>query len=528
MIESRLALKKNTFACFVDLSKAYDRINRDLLWKKLFAYGINNDNKIMKALKAIYEKVKCNVRINGMKTQWFDVTVGLKQGCIWSPLLFNMYINDLCIEMKATGKGLNIGEETLCILLFADDLVLLAENEEDLQLLLNVMSEWCKKWKLLINGDKTNIVHFRSKGSDRSKCVFTCGDVLLSYKDRYRYLGLWLTEHMDYDFMAKEVSKAAHRALGLIIAKSKVLGGMPFETFTTLYNACVLPVITYGAAIWGQKQYSCIDAVHNRACRYYLGVNRYTPNAAIHGDMGWKLPYQHQWIQVTKQWVRMCNMDRRRLTKRVFLWAHDIASRQRKKNWVSRCIKFYKDLHTDHLTQIDTLVGVDWQPDMEKVLFDQTVQSWQADVTREEARHGSGRNKLRTYRTFKHEFETEHYVKQIMPYPFRSALAKFRCGVAPIRIETGRYGHNRLPENQRFCFNCQTEVEDEFHVLMFCPLYNDLRNELVHRAELAIPDYHLKMQSVQFQLLLSHEKIVNVTAKTLCHILQRHTALFSQ
>jgi len=254
VIESRLALKKSTFAGFVDLSKAYDRVDRDLLWKKLLAYGVNNDNKIMKALKAIYDKVKCNVRIGGLKTPWFDVTVGLKQGCIWSPLLFSMYINDLCTEMKATGKGLKIGEDTICILLFADDLVLLAENEEDLQLLLNVMSDWCKKWKLMINSDKTNIVHFRPKGHEKSQRVFTCGDVLLSYKDKYRYLGLWLTEHLDYDYMAKEVSKAAHRALGLIIAKSKALGGMPFETFTTLYNACVLPVVTYGAAFWGQNK----------------------------------------------------------------------------------------------------------------------------------------------------------------------------------------------------------------------------------------------------------------------------------
>jgi len=180
-----------------------------------------------------------------------------------------MYINDLCMELKAIGKGVQVGEDVICMLMFADDMVLLAENEEDLQYLLSRLSQWCGKWKVVVNGDKTNIVHFRPKGCERSVFVFKCGNMVLSYVDRYRYLGLWLTEHLEFECMAKEVAKAAHRALGLIIAKSKAFGGIPYKSFTLLYNSCVLPTITYGAAIWGQRQYSCIDAVHNRACRFF-------------------------------------------------------------------------------------------------------------------------------------------------------------------------------------------------------------------------------------------------------------------
>ena len=62
---------------------------------------------------------------------------------------------------------------------------------------------------------------------------------------------------------------------------------MPFDVFTKLYDALVWPVSAYGAAIWGDRAFSCIDAVHNRAMRFYLGVGRYTPMAAVVGDMGW-------------------------------------------------------------------------------------------------------------------------------------------------------------------------------------------------------------------------------------------------
>ena len=60
----------------------------------------------------------------------------------------------------------------------------------------------------------------------------------------------------------------------------------------------------------------------------------------------------------------------------------------------------------------------------------------------------SGMNKLRTYKRFKDAYEVEAYMKTVMPRCHRSALAKFRCGVAPIRVETGRY--ERLPLDERF------------------------------------------------------------------------------
>ncbi len=98
--------------------------------------------------------------------------------------------------------------------------------------------------------------------------------------------------------MAKYVSQAAQRALGMLIAESKAHGGMSYAVFTKLFNSLVQPIIYYGASVWGHKIHSSIQLVQNRAARYFLGVGRKTPFAGFQGDMGWKMSEHRSWLSV--------------------------------------------------------------------------------------------------------------------------------------------------------------------------------------------------------------------------------------
>jgi hypothetical protein len=160
IIETRKLKRLDTFVAFVDFSKAYDRINRSMLWKKLNKNGC--PNRMLQALKVIYSNVECCVHVNGFDTKWFGLNTGLKQGCIISPVLFNMYINDLASEIKQLNKGIIINGECLSILMYADDICLIASSESNLQDMLNVLKQWCDKWEMNVNTEKTQIVHFRS------------------------------------------------------------------------------------------------------------------------------------------------------------------------------------------------------------------------------------------------------------------------------------------------------------------------------------------------------------------------------
>ncbi len=266
------------------------------------------------AIQSIYKDVKYCV--NGLKSKWFDVSIGLRQGCLLSPMLFNLYINDLAREMKELNVGVMIdGGEKVCLLLYADDLCLIADNERDFQAMLNVLSDWCGKWRMTANVDKTTVVHFRPLSILRMDTRFTCSNSDIHIVDRYKYLGLILSEHLDYHFTTTMVAQAASQVLGLLIAKDKAHGGMPFICYSKLYDSLVQPVISYGAPIWATKDYTCIAAVQNRACRYYMGLGKYAPNTAREGDTGWVHPSHRIWKCVTRQWCRNENMCERRVNK---------------------------------------------------------------------------------------------------------------------------------------------------------------------------------------------------------------------
>ena len=130
IIQTRKAARKSTFIAFVDFSKAYDKIDRKLLWQKLETLGI--PVKFLQTLKALYNEVECCVRVNGRTSRWFQVNTGLKQGCLLSPILFNLYTGDLSIALKNAGNGVPVGDVKVCSLSYADDIGALSKSEMDL------------------------------------------------------------------------------------------------------------------------------------------------------------------------------------------------------------------------------------------------------------------------------------------------------------------------------------------------------------------------------------------------------------
>jgi len=159
IVDARKKSKKDTFVAYVDFSKAYDRINRHKLWSKLENnYGLTG--KFLNALKSLYASVKCAVRVNDYTSEWFDVKSGLKQGCLVSTTLFNLFLNDISELFEQSNMGVKINGKIISHLFYADDLVLIAENEEDLQHLLTLLSKWCDINNMNINTDKSKIMHF--------------------------------------------------------------------------------------------------------------------------------------------------------------------------------------------------------------------------------------------------------------------------------------------------------------------------------------------------------------------------------
>ena len=122
-------------------------------------------------LRALYENVQCNVKLNGRSTECFKVCTGIKQGCILSTSLFNIFTIDVTRFINQLDSGVKFGNESLSMLLYADDIVLMTDDEHKLQTILKNV-ECCTDWKLTINFNISKIMQFRPRSWSRTDWHF--------------------------------------------------------------------------------------------------------------------------------------------------------------------------------------------------------------------------------------------------------------------------------------------------------------------------------------------------------------------
>ena len=202
-----------------------------------------------------------------------------------------------------------------------------------------------------------------------------------------------------------------------------------------------------------------------------------------------------------------------KLCKRIFIWCSNIS--HSKKNWIYH-VKHYRNcIQLSHLTHTDkTFTNNDM------VLSESEEQKWFEQINREESRNNNGRNKLRTYCLFKSSYVIESYVECILSRAHRSSFAKFRCGVAPIGIELGRY--TNTPLNDRICRQCNIgSIESESHVLLDCILYQDIRDSLFVSLSSQIVDFNTFSDKDKLCHILSGDVCRKECAKACHEILQR-------
>ena len=126
-------------------------------------------------------------------------------------------------------------------------------------------------------------------------------------KHMSKYLGILFNEFGNLDSAVELLADSASRALGAIISKYKTL-------FTRMYNTGVMPILQYGAEIWGFGKYSPRDKIHHRAMRFLLGVHRFTPVPALYGDTGWLKPRESRYLCLFNYWNKLVNTREDRLT----------------------------------------------------------------------------------------------------------------------------------------------------------------------------------------------------------------------
>lgn len=191
--------RQKLFAFFIDLSAAFDRIDRFALFYKLSRLGVSS--KITSILKSYYTDTSATVWCRGGVSENFRTGMGVKQGCLLSPLLFSFFLNDLSDCMKG---GITIQGTKINMLAYADDIVIFSTDRLELQAMIRSFENYCQTWNLVVNLSKSQIVVFRNGGRPGSNEKWYFENQKIKVSNSYKYLGMTLTSNLSLNAHFKE------------------------------------------------------------------------------------------------------------------------------------------------------------------------------------------------------------------------------------------------------------------------------------------------------------------------------------
>ena len=242
-----------THAIFIDFAKAYDKVPHSGMLRKLESIGIRGH--LYKVIRALYEDPRMCVRIGNDLSEQVAYRCGVRQGCPASPILFDLYINDIFKGIEGiTVPGIL---EKLPGLLFADDAVVFAETPQGLADATRKLYEWAIKWEMKINVGKCGIISFPDKSGIVQQHTIEGDPIMIGTEvvprvDMYTYLGVQIDMNLSREAMISNNVAKGRKTLNSL-TKFLCRKEYPSHLKVLLVKAKLIPVLTYGGEIWGMN-----------------------------------------------------------------------------------------------------------------------------------------------------------------------------------------------------------------------------------------------------------------------------------
>ena len=251
-IQQQLDLKLYPFAVFLDMSKAFDTLDHEILMQKFSFYGVQNTS--LNLFKSYLSERSQFVSIGGTSSPLRTINTGVPQGSILGPLLFIIYINDL-----------HMASDKFNYILYADDTTLIGNISnfksinmqcsitDNINIELDKICDWLAVNKLSLNASKSNymIFHHRQKKlKSTSIPILEMNHTLIKQVNEFSFLGLTVNNHMDWNSHITNISNKITKTMGIM---NRIKKSIPQQILNLMYNSLILPHIYFCITAWGFK-----------------------------------------------------------------------------------------------------------------------------------------------------------------------------------------------------------------------------------------------------------------------------------
>ena len=280
-IQTGFYSKKTTVAAFLDITAAFDRVQKPALIYKLHKLGLRGHlaHFIINFLTNRTFQARCGTTLSQTTPQ----DQGLPQGSVLSPTLFLVMINDMCLTAKSYVK----------YSLFADDVALWTTQqdhckaEKNAQLGLDQITSWCREWGFTLSAEKSAVVTF-TRSSRHTDTRLTINGKAVKEADDFKFLGVRLDRNLTFTKHIKDIKAKCAKRTNILRALTGTDWGGDRKTILQLYTAIIRPIIEYCSIAYHgsltEGQITQIEAIQNTCIRIATGALPSTRNTALLAD----------------------------------------------------------------------------------------------------------------------------------------------------------------------------------------------------------------------------------------------------
>ena len=276
----------NLVVAYIDLKGAYDSISRPKLWEKLQAYGFGGP--ILRTIQRIYRHSSAQIN-----DQTFSFNRGLLQGDPLSPLLFIIYTADIGSFLEKNVAASNLGirflDFRIHILIYADDIILIASSLSDLQGMANALEKYTNMNHLQISTAKSKVQILNCSSSNPviyKNSPIRINNELLECVDKFKYIGVTFGYGGDLQHHNVTCQKKANHAYYNVLNLQKTVGEIRTATFLKLLLSSVVSVATYGAEISFDSRKNAANRALDVPVRKWLGLGTNHTHRVVLAELG--------------------------------------------------------------------------------------------------------------------------------------------------------------------------------------------------------------------------------------------------